>query len=310
MPALYPAPPPLARRLTVVVLTHNRVARLLETLDALTALPERPRIVVVDNASQDGTGALVARRHPTLPVLRNVRNDGTGGRNLGVEGLETPYVAFCDDDMRWAPGALPRAVEVLERHPRVALVQPRVQVGPGLRLDPVCVQMQASPLPSAGLPGPALVGFLAGSVVMRREAFDQVGGFEPRFFIGAEEALMSFDLRERGWSLVYRDDVTIRHDPAPERPHRRRQAILLRNRIWTALLRLPVALASREIRLALHDARRHHAAGWGLRMAFAGLAWTLRERRVVSPRVAGEWALAHFGSGAADHVGDGAAARR
>jgi GT2 family glycosyltransferase len=57
----------------VVVLTRNRRDRVLATLDRLTGLPERPKLVVVDDASHDGTAEAVAARHPHDPLRRHQR---------------------------------------------------------------------------------------------------------------------------------------------------------------------------------------------------------------------------------------------
>jgi hypothetical protein len=54
-----------------------------------------------------------------------------------------------------------------------------------------CLRMSASPLPREGLPGPALVGYMAGACVFRASVFREVGGYEPRLFIGGEEELVA-----------------------------------------------------------------------------------------------------------------------
>ncbi|MGW4005013.1 glycosyltransferase family 2 protein, partial [Streptomyces nigra] len=60
---------PTDPRTTVVVITHNRRPELLRTLDRLAELPERPRVIVTDNGSTDGTAAAVTRHHPEALLL-------------------------------------------------------------------------------------------------------------------------------------------------------------------------------------------------------------------------------------------------
>src|SRR5579871_4474580 len=96
-------------RIAVVMITHNRRLEVLRSLDQLRRLPERPRVVVVDNASADGTAEAVESQFPEVEVLRAERNLGAAGRTLGVHHVEAPYVAFADDDTWWAAGALRRA---------------------------------------------------------------------------------------------------------------------------------------------------------------------------------------------------------
>lgn len=283
-------------RTTIVVLTYNRADELMGVLQRLQALPERPGIVVVDNASTDGTAGRVAAAHPQVQLVQERTNRGAAGRNSGVAKVRTPYVAFCDDDTWWAPGALARAADLLDAHPRVAAINARVIVEPEGRTDPTCDVMAHSPVDAHGLPGPALVGFMAGAVVMRTAAFLDAGGYEPRFFLGAEEALLAFDLQARGWALCYRHDVVTHHQPSPARDLQRRRASLVRNRLWLAWLRLPLAVAWDETRSVLRDARGQGLQLEGLRAALAGLPWVLARRRVLPKAVVDDWLLVHRGA--------------
>src|SRR5437764_15476335 len=102
-------------RITVVVITHNRRAQLLETLDRMSTLPDAAPIVLVDNASTDGTADAVARAYPEIDLVRSAKNLGSVARNVAVRRVRTPYVAFCDDDTCWQPGALTRSADLLRR---------------------------------------------------------------------------------------------------------------------------------------------------------------------------------------------------
>src|SRR5690606_30176792 len=121
--------------------------------------------------------------------------------------------------------------------------------------------MARSPLPAEGLPGQAVLGFLAGAAVVRRSAFVQAGGFDARFFIGREEALLAFDLAARGWRMRYMHDLIVHHRPSPNRDAGRRRHLLRRNSIYLAWLRLPFAAAVRETLHALHEAAREGGLG-------------------------------------------------
>lgn len=118
------------QRTTVVVITHNRRDDLMHTLDRLAELPERPPVIVVDNASQDGSAEAVRRRHPHVRLLEPGRNLGAVGRNLAARLVSTPYIAFCDDDSWWDPGSLAGAADLLDAHPRLAAVTARILVHP------------------------------------------------------------------------------------------------------------------------------------------------------------------------------------
>lgn len=153
-----------------VVLTYNRRVEVARTIERLLALPEQPRIFVADNNSSDGT-QMELQRFPTVARVRLPTNIGAAARNAGVKLCDRPYIALCDDDTWWEPGSLRRAADLLEAYPRLAIVTGKVLVGADERLDPTCALMARSPLrPRSPLPGPALLGFLAGASMVRRSA--------------------------------------------------------------------------------------------------------------------------------------------
>jgi GT2 family glycosyltransferase len=269
------------RKLSLVILTHNRVKELLRSLELALQLPERPQVIVVDNASVDGTSRKLKERFPQVKLVRLPFNMGAAARNVGVECAETPYVAFSDDDTAWAAGSLRTACDLLDFYPRVAVVTARVLVGAEGREDPVSALMAKSPLPSRGLPGPALLGFLAGASVFRRKAFIEAGGYEPRFFLGGEETLLAYDLAAAGWSMVYHERMTVYHYPSQTRDPRGRERLLARNALWAAWLRRPLPVALRKTFESLVERRSVLA----LLDALAGAGWVLRERQVIPKAV-------------------------
>jgi GT2 family glycosyltransferase len=273
-------------RVSVVLLTYNRVGELTRSLDKLLAMPEQPPVIVVDNASTDATAVVVAQRYPRVQCVSLPRNIGGAGRNAGVRLAATPYVAFCDDDSWWEDGALGLAVEILDHYPDVAALCGRVLLGEDCREDPTCAEMAASPLPSEGLPGPALLGFIACAVVFRRDAYLQAGGYETRFFIGGEEELLTLDLAAAGWRIAYVPQLTVHHHPSPYRDNNARQVVVIRNALWVAWLRLPPAWAFRETLRIRRRAPSREAWRGGLRQALHELPWVWRSRRVLPPQVA------------------------
>jgi N-acetylglucosaminyl-diphospho-decaprenol L-rhamnosyltransferase len=260
---------------TVVVATRNRWERLAETVPH-----HRAPVVVVDNAS-DGVGDV-----PHVDLVRLATNQGAAARNVGVRRSRTPYVAFADDDSYWTPGSLARAAELMRAHPRAGLLAARVLVGPGQRLDPVSAAMAAAPLgiPS-GAAGPAILGFMACAVVVRRDAFLAAGGFQPRLFVYGEESLLAMDLAAGGHELSYVPDLVVRHLPQPGgRNGSARLRREVRNRVLTAVLRRPPAVIARTAATALRESPR------GAADAVGDLRWALRHRRSLPAAVESELA--------------------
>ncbi|MDT0346353.1 glycosyltransferase family 2 protein [Streptomyces litchfieldiae] len=273
-------------RASVVIITRDRRAELLRTLDRLAALPERPPVLVTDNGSTDGTAAAVARHHPGTRLLTPGANLGAVGRNLAVRDVTSPYVAFCDDDTWWAPGSLAAAADLLDAHPRVAAVTARILVEPDGTEDPVVEELRSSPLPRPGwLPGPALGSFLAAATVLRTDAFRAAGGFSPRLWLGGEEELLAADLLSDGWWLLFDESLTIHHAPSGQRDATRRRADGIRNTLWTTWLRRPAVPALRRTAHLLRTVPHDRTTATALVRAMAGLPWLVRERRPVPREV-------------------------
>src|ERR1700744_2345008 len=196
-------------QVTVVVATRNRRPGLCRTLARLPALPDQPPIVVVDNGSADGTAGTVRSDFPQVELIRRRRNRGAYARNLGVRRARTPYVALTDDDSWWEPGALTRAVKVLDAYPQLGLVAGATLVGERDTPDPINEVLATSPLSRDGLPGPRLLGFLGCAAVVRRDSYLAAGGYSRLLRIGGEEELLAYDLAALGWPIIYRPGVSV-----------------------------------------------------------------------------------------------------
>jgi len=270
-------------RVTVVIITRDRSDDLRRTLDRLAALPERPEVIVVDNGSSPGASDL-----PGLRVIALDEDCGAAGRTAGVLAASTPYIAFCDDDSWWEPGALDQAADLLDAHPDVGLLAATVVLPDG-RPDPTCEAMAASPLPRrAGLPGPRVLGFIACGAVVRRDAYLAAGGFHPRWGVGGEEQPLAASLADCGWELVHVPSLIAHHHPSGTRDRSARRAVETRNDLWFAWLRRPALSAVRATfsELARAGVDRHRWAG--VLQAAAGARGILRDRRPVGPRVEAE----------------------
>lgn len=273
-------------RISVVMITHNRRVEALRALDRLHGLPEQPAVFVVDNGSTDGTADAVRREHPWVTVIASPENLGAVGRNLGVRRAATPYVAFCDDDTWWEPGSLTAGADALDAHPRLAVVTARITVQPDGTDDPIVPELENSPVPGPQwLPGPALASFLAGASIVRVRAFDEVGGFNRRLWLGGEEELMAADLATAGWELCYLPTMRVHHQASVLRdPHLRRKHGI-RNTLWFTWLRRPFPAAARRTAAVLGSAPRDRVTAAAVGEALRGAPWVIRERRVLPARV-------------------------
>ena len=270
---------------TVVIATRNRRVGLCATLERLSALPEQPDIIVVDNASTDGTPAAVRRRFPHVELVALRRNRGASARNVAVRRARTRYVALSDDDSWWEPGTLTRAVTLLDTTPRVGLVTGATLVGPLDTPDPLNAVLAASPLSRDGLPGPRVLGFLGCAAVTRREAYLASGGYFWLLFIGGEEELLAYDLTARRWPIVYCANIVVHHWPSPIRDASRRRRQELCNRVLVAWLRRPLPCAARATARLARAAARDRLARRALAETALRLPVALLRRRPLPAHV-------------------------
>ncbi|MEH0108457.1 glycosyltransferase [Tersicoccus sp. MR15.9] len=278
----------LDARVTVVIATRNRRDELLANLRH----HEAP-VIVVDNASTDGTAAAIAAEFPEVRVIPLMVNAGGAGRTLGAQFAHTPYVAFADDDSWWAPGALATAADVFDAYSGLGALAGSLVVGPDEDPDPINAVLAASPLGTPpGWPGPALLGFVACGTIVRRRAFLAVGGFDDVVRFPGEEERLALDLVDAGWQVAHVAAVRAHHHPSLDRdPDQRRQAQLVRSRILTAVLRRGWPVVARQAGAALFSSTGRR----GLVAAMRRVPAALRARRRLSP--ATEASLAALRSG-------------
>ncbi|NOR01922.1 glycosyltransferase family 2 protein [Mycolicibacterium fortuitum] len=234
-----------AAKVSFVIASRNRAEELGSVVTRLLDTTDCP-IIVVDNGSDDGSVPAMrraaARSGGRLTLLELSSNLGAVARNVGVAACRTDYVAFCDDDSWWDPDAPALGAQIFDRHPNLAVLAARTEVWPQRREDPLVSQLAGSPLGRhADLPGPSILGFLACSAMVRKSAFQAVGGFSDILHFRGEEQLLALDLAAKGWALCYCPELTAIHHPSAQRPPSATQdARSVRNAVLTTWLRRPL----------------------------------------------------------------------
>jgi GT2 family glycosyltransferase len=270
---------------TFIIATHNRRAVLLNTLQRLTATPELrasdgpaaigSEIIVVDNASTDGTSDAVANQFPNVRVLRQKVNRGACAKNAGVPLAAGQFVVFLDDDSYPMAGSIQRMVHYFSRDKNLGAMVCDVILMDGSR--------ECSAYPTA---------FIGCGVGFRREALAQVGGLPEDFFYQAEEYDLSLRLLDAGWDIHRYNDVQVLHQKTKTGRFPARTTRLDARNNFTLIVRyfprawvLPFAFAwMRRYRwIAQTKSWRHEWAFW--RGLAEGIGRSLRpgQRRPVSP---------------------------
>jgi GT2 family glycosyltransferase len=198
-------------RATVVIPTLNARNLLAEALEHLEAQTVEHDVVVVDNASTDGTSELLAERFPHVRVIRMDENVGFGRAvNRGVAAAETEAVVLINNDVLCEPGFVERLLEPLEDGVAMAagiLLQhdrPELVDSAGIELDTTLRSWDSLwNRPVAELAGAAEpVGPCGGAAAFRVDAFREVGGFDESFFAYWEDVDLALRLRLAGHTCV------------------------------------------------------------------------------------------------------------
>ena len=127
-------------RVRAVVVSWNGAHLLPDCLDSLLAqtIAEDLEVVVVDNASEDGTAAMVTARYPEVVVVTSQTNLGfAGGADLGLAGFTGPFMALLNNDATFAANAIEQMISVLEQpgNERVGAVTAKILLAGTYRLE-------------------------------------------------------------------------------------------------------------------------------------------------------------------------------
>ncbi|MEU8637886.1 glycosyltransferase family 2 protein [Amycolatopsis sp. NPDC048633] len=197
---------------TVVVVTWRGAGHVTACLDALAAQTRPHRTLVVDNASDDGTAALLAA-HPSHPqVIRLPRNAGyAGALDVAAERVGTPLMAWLNDDAEPEPDWLATLEDTLGKAPLAGAATSRL-VRPDGTTQSAGVRLTADGH-GADLTEPAgeVFAFCGGAALLRTEALTSVRGVPAGFFCYYEDTDTAWRLRLAGWDVVAAPDARVRH---------------------------------------------------------------------------------------------------
>ncbi|MFG0258776.1 MAG: glycosyltransferase family 2 protein [Phycisphaerales bacterium JB041] len=235
MPVEHDARAPAGRRcpaLSVVVLSYNRKDALLETLSRLRETTDSHQtladagVIVVDNASSDGSAEAVCEHAPWATLLPMQENRAIAGFNRGVEAATGDLVLILDDDARPDPDALQAAVELLGA---------RADLG-AVTLVPVHPGTGASEWPFADAAGPRDDWPVMGCCnLVRRGVWHAVGGYEERFFLYRNDTDLAMKILAAGLGVHCNPAWRCEHDsPAASSKSARWCRTATRNWIWLA----------------------------------------------------------------------------
>ncbi len=231
--------------LSIIIVTYNGRAITLETLacyrEAIATDPaHRYEIIVVDNASQDGVADAVEEHFPSMHLVRLQQNDGfSAGNNVGFASSTGRYILFSNPDIEVNSQTLPTLIELMEQHPHVGVCTPFLKlVATGdidwgahrgfptpwaaftyfTRLSQVLKSKQLSKifgryhLLDRDLQEEHEVDVIRGGFFfVRREVFEQAGGWDEDYFMFGEDIDLCYQIKKRGHAIMFYPQASALH---------------------------------------------------------------------------------------------------
>jgi GT2 family glycosyltransferase len=254
--------------LSVIIVNWNAGRALDDCLESLFA--SKPvgalEVLLVDNASTDGSQARAARDYPGIKILQNAENRGFApGANQGLESAVGELILLLNPDAVLQPSTISLLVDFMNEHSEAAVVGPRLlnpdgTVQGSARRDPspwtglfgrdapVTRLFPNNPVSRRELPNlchagdaPLEVDWISGAcLLVRRAAYEQVGGLDERFFLFWEDADWCRRFRKAGWKVYYLPTAVGTH------------------RVGVSRAQRPMRSAIDFHRSAYHYYRKHH----------------------------------------------------
>ncbi|WP_069162890.1 glycosyltransferase family 2 protein [Nocardia altamirensis] len=216
----------------LVLVTYNSAEDLPPFLESLpTAVePLTLDVVGVDNCSADDSADIVERFGAR--TIRRDSNIGLGPAfNEGAATLDTEWLLLANPDTHLSAGSIAALVETARTDEKIGMIGPRIArldgspYPTGRRFPSIGIGIAHALLGPFWKTNPATRAYFGSAVsevsdvdwvsgccmLLRREAFDAVGGFDPRYFLYFEETKMALDMHRAGWKVVLDPRVEIRH---------------------------------------------------------------------------------------------------
>jgi GT2 family glycosyltransferase len=226
---------PASPQLDICIVSWRARDLLRACLRSVVGSPEAADVIVVDNASADGTVEMLRADFPTVRLIANEENRSfAAGNNQAIRAARSPFLLLLNPDTEVQPGALRALVDVFAEEPRVGAAAAQLILPDG------SIQRSCRSFPE---PGPILcdaLGFarlfprsrifgryrmrywdydtrrevdqpMASALALRRAALDEVGLFDEGFPLYFNDVDLCYRLRQAGWRVVFQPNARVRH---------------------------------------------------------------------------------------------------
>lgn len=206
---------PQGLSLSIVVVSYNTVALLRDCLASIQPqLGTRREVIIVDNASSDGSADMVRDRYPDTVLVASEKNLGFGrANNHALSIAKGDLIWLLNPDTCLEADALGAAVRFMARNPAIgmagtALINPDGSPQSSVERS-YPGQRYANPIFGC-LPGD-IAWVMGASIIARRDVLQAVGGFDERFFLYGEEIDLCLRVRKAGWPIGFVEDSVVIH---------------------------------------------------------------------------------------------------
>ena len=242
--------------LSVIIVNYNGRHWLERCLAAIhSQIATREELIVVDNASTDGSSEFVRQQFPGVRLVPVDRNLGfAGGNNAGASIAGGHYLAFLNNDTVPQSGWLSALREPLDRDPSIGLTTSRIvylhdpslidSAGDGyLRAGGAFKRLHGAPF-ALGNESTEVFGACGAAFMIRRDVFIELGGFDEDFFMVYEDVDLSYRARLRGHRCIYVAEAIVHHAGSGTLRRSSEAAVFWgqRNLEWTYLKNTPLTL--------------------------------------------------------------------
>ncbi len=214
-------------RVSVIVVTYNGRRHLADCLNSLQSqqplAASQVEVIVIDNASSDGTADEIRNKYSWVRLIELPRNVGfAAGNNAGIAAARGRYIALLNNDAVAQPAWLAALIESIEQSPDIGGVASKIC----FRHDPALINSTGLVLYRDGRGGDRgfrqrdagqfdtadeVFGPCGAAMLLRREMLADVGRFDERLFMYYEDLDLAWRARHRGWRFVYQPRALVHH---------------------------------------------------------------------------------------------------
>ncbi|MBW4613042.1 MAG: glycosyltransferase family 2 protein [Desmonostoc vinosum HA7617-LM4] len=218
---------------SIILVNYNGAEILPDCLNSIEKFIDIPsyEIIIVDNASSDGSVELIPEKFPEIRLVRQAENRGFGaGNNAGAKLARGEFLFFLNTDTVLTSNILPHLIELMQADPQIGIIGPKLLNRDG--------SLQISASPALGIKGEYKarkmhqdylnksekflieqrfkeiqeVDIVVGAAfLIRSKLFDKLGGFDEKFFMYFEESDLCQRAQYQGYKIIYTPDVSLIH---------------------------------------------------------------------------------------------------